>query len=433
MKNLNLKIITLLIITLANFQISTLFAQVPQAFKYQAVANYSNGQAISNQEVGFQISLLQGSETGTSVYTEIHTIMTNEQGLVNINIGRGNSSDNFTTIDWSNGPYFIKVEMDTTGGSNYKLMGISELMSVPFAKYAEFAGTVGSGTQGVQPTACFSANVDSLFTGMILQLDASCSENAETYEWLFGDMTSAKGKIVTHTIPSNFKGTDYTVLLKVKSIDGKSSEFIFKALPVLSEYLYYCNVCDVKYNLSGTDYSISIDMCGTKSEITSAMDSYIATYPSTSNASYVCNKNLYEETCTKCYYINNLDTISSVEECGSSNEINDYIKNWANYETAYGYKTFCISNGDTITYDCYTCVWELIADTTQKSIFDFCGSVFDLQVIYDAYSQYPDYTINCTKNNSKSKSTSKSQTDIIDKLKADLLKKQKENIEAIKE
>ena len=432
MKKLNLKIITLLIITLTNFQISKLFAQVPQAFKYQAVANYSDGQAISNQEVGFQISLLQGSETGSSVYTETHTITTNEQGLVNINIGRGNSTDNFTTIDWSNGPYFIKVEMDTTGGSNYKLMGVSELMSVPFAKYAEFAGTVGNGTQGVQPTACFTSNVDSLFTGMILQLDASCSENAESYEWLFGDMTSANGKIVTHTIPTDFRGTDYTVLLKVKSIDGKSSDFIFKAIPVLGEYLYYCTVCDVTYNISGTDYSYSYDVCGTKSEIEEVMEATISSL-SSYNPSYTCKKNLSDTTCTTCYYISNIDTVRSVEECGDIDEINNFVKNWANYEDAYGYKTFCISNGDTITYDCYTCVWELIADSTQNSIFDFCGSVFDLQEIYDAYSQYPDYSINCTKNNSKNKSTSKTQTDIIDKLKADLLKKQKENKEAIKE
>ncbi|OFX25283.1 MAG: hypothetical protein A2033_07575 [Bacteroidetes bacterium GWA2_31_9] len=112
------------------------FSQAPQAFKYQALATYSNGNPIANQLVSFRINLLQGSTSGTSVYTETHAITTNEEGLVNLEIGNGSGGGNMNTVDWANGPYFIKVEMDTTGGSNYILMGTSQLLSVPYALYS---------------------------------------------------------------------------------------------------------------------------------------------------------------------------------------------------------------------------------------------------------------------------------------------------------
>ncbi|MBN1340274.1 MAG: hypothetical protein JXA03_13175, partial [Bacteroidales bacterium] len=59
---------------------ATLWAQSPQAFKYQAVARDAGGQVIANQNVSFLISLLQGSQAGTPVYTEGHTAVTNDYG-----------------------------------------------------------------------------------------------------------------------------------------------------------------------------------------------------------------------------------------------------------------------------------------------------------------------------------------------------------------
>lgn len=114
----------------------SVYAQAPQAFKYQALATYSNGTPIANQLVSFRINLLQGSTSGTSVYSETHAITTNAEGLVNLEIGNGSGSGNMNTVDWANGPYFIKVEMDTTGGSNYIFMGTSQLLSVPYALYS---------------------------------------------------------------------------------------------------------------------------------------------------------------------------------------------------------------------------------------------------------------------------------------------------------
>ncbi len=112
------------------------FSQAPNAFKYQAVACYSNGDVISEQPVGFEISILEEDVAGNAVYTETHLINTNESGLVNLEIGNGTSSDDFSAINWSDGVFFLKISMDTTGGTNYNLMGISQLLSVPYAMHA---------------------------------------------------------------------------------------------------------------------------------------------------------------------------------------------------------------------------------------------------------------------------------------------------------
>jgi len=113
------------------------FAQAPQSFSYQAIARNSSGAGISNQNIGLRISILQGSVTGTSVYTETHTALTDANGILNLAIGTGTvTAGAFSAIPWETGTYFVQVEMDITGGTNYVLMGTSQLLSVPYALYA---------------------------------------------------------------------------------------------------------------------------------------------------------------------------------------------------------------------------------------------------------------------------------------------------------
>ena len=116
---------------------ATLTAQTPQAFKYQAVVRDNSGQLIQNQKVNFQISILEDSTGGKALYTETHIDTTNSYGLVVLEIGHGTTSDDFKSIDWSANTYFIKIEMDESGGTNFKNMGVSQLLSVPYALHAE--------------------------------------------------------------------------------------------------------------------------------------------------------------------------------------------------------------------------------------------------------------------------------------------------------
>ncbi len=124
------------------------YAQSPEKMSYQAVVRDANNTLVSNQTVGMQISILQSTITGTVVYTETHSVDTNINGLVSLEIGNGSSSDDFSTIDWSAGPYFIKTETDPTGGSSYTITGTSQLMSVPYAMYAKSSGSSLPGPEG---------------------------------------------------------------------------------------------------------------------------------------------------------------------------------------------------------------------------------------------------------------------------------------------
>ena len=120
-----------------------IIGQTPQAIKYQTVIRDNSGDVVSNQNISIRLSILQGSETGPAVYIETHNDTTNQFGLVNLKAGYGNIvSGDFSTIDWGNDSYFIQTEIDASGGSNYLLAGVSEILSVPYALYAKTAGNI---------------------------------------------------------------------------------------------------------------------------------------------------------------------------------------------------------------------------------------------------------------------------------------------------
>ncbi|OFZ29940.1 MAG: hypothetical protein A2437_00580 [Bacteroidetes bacterium RIFOXYC2_FULL_40_12] len=121
-------------------------AQSPEKMSYQAVIRNSSDQLVANQPVGMQISIIQGSATGSVVYAETQTPTSNANGLISIEIGGGTVvSGTFSSIDWTNGPYFIKTETDPTGGTGYTITGTTQLLSVPYALYAKNAGNGFSG------------------------------------------------------------------------------------------------------------------------------------------------------------------------------------------------------------------------------------------------------------------------------------------------
>lgn len=124
-------LVSLLIVTIT-------LAQAPQGFNYQATLRDQAGNFLVDQQVGIRINLLQGNPAGEVVYTEMHQPLTNASGLINIQIGAGTvEMGDFSTIDWSNGPYFLRLEVDETGGTNYTEMGTVQLYSVPYSLYSE--------------------------------------------------------------------------------------------------------------------------------------------------------------------------------------------------------------------------------------------------------------------------------------------------------
>jgi hypothetical protein len=61
--------------------------------------------------------------------------------MFSLNVGQGTVvSGTFSGINWATNAKFMQMEMDPAGGSSYIDMGTSQMMSVPYAKYAERSG-----------------------------------------------------------------------------------------------------------------------------------------------------------------------------------------------------------------------------------------------------------------------------------------------------
>lgn len=136
------------IITILAFIVSiTSFSQVPQGISYQAIALNSTGNSVASSNVGIRLSVLDNLASGSNLYTETHTKTTNAQGLFNLVIGQGTATTGtFNTINWGTNSKFLKVEIDVAGGTNYVLVGTTQLLSVPYALFAENVGSVAGNT-----------------------------------------------------------------------------------------------------------------------------------------------------------------------------------------------------------------------------------------------------------------------------------------------
>ena len=144
----------------------TILAQAPQKMSYQAVIRNNTNLLVTSTAVGMRISILQGSIFGPSVYVETQNPMTNANGLVSLEIGSGTPIiGSLATINWANGPYFIKTETDPTGGIGYSITGTSELMSVPYALFSA-NGTPGpAGANGTDGLSAYEIAVANGYVG----------------------------------------------------------------------------------------------------------------------------------------------------------------------------------------------------------------------------------------------------------------------------
>ncbi len=128
--------------------------QAPSKFNYQAVIRDNTDELITNQSIKLRVSIIDGSST---IYTEEHSVTTNAYGIVNIKVGEGDSpTSDFSLINWGTGTKSLKIEIDDTGGSSFSNLGSVQLLSVPYALYANSANQLGS--QNI-----YSPDTDTLF------------------------------------------------------------------------------------------------------------------------------------------------------------------------------------------------------------------------------------------------------------------------------
>ena len=174
----------------------SVFGQSPEKISYQAVVRDATNAIVANQAVGMRISVLQGGtlqNPGTVVYSETQTPTTNANGLLSIYIGAGTAlTANFSNINWSSGPYFIKIEIDPKGNADYTSNGITQLASVPYALYAKTAAA-----DALTGTALNTTVVGSSLTSVGTLTGLTVTGTAETGLIKITGGTPAVGNVLT--------------------------------------------------------------------------------------------------------------------------------------------------------------------------------------------------------------------------------------------
>lgn len=116
-------------------------AQAPQGINFQAVARDGSGHLLKNQSISVKTIVREGSVNGATSYEETHQITTDVFGLFNLVIGNGNPlTGTFKDIDWGSNSKFLQVSIDPEGGTNFIDIATTQLLSVPYALFAETSG-----------------------------------------------------------------------------------------------------------------------------------------------------------------------------------------------------------------------------------------------------------------------------------------------------
>ena len=298
------KILTLVLFVLISFAIS--YGQVPQAFKYQAIARDNNGNPLINQDIGLRISLLQGDKDGSVVYSEMQNLITNSYGLIDMDIGNGVALfGSFKDNDWRNAPYYLKIEMDIHGGTDYHLMGTSELLSVPYALYAANSGHEGNragewandGTN-IYVAPAFSANNVGIGTSVPSDKLHVYGGTIPANLIIESNITGSNSPISRLRLKNRDDGDLFNLSLRRVSDNTEMLQSVYDASAATwREYVYF-NVNTQKYEVrSGVG---TIEYKNTGNILFSNIGNITHNYPGSGNGLYAAGNTPYA-----LYYISN--------------------------------------------------------------------------------------------------------------------------------
>lgn len=194
--------ISLLLNTFLVLFSTAIFAQAPQKICYQAAAKDAMGADMLSQAISIRASVVKGSPNGLPEWQETHSVVTDGFGLFTIDIGAGTfvngTQTNFADIEWGNGTFWLRIEMDAAGGQNYILMGTSQMLSVPYSLYANGANRAATAETAENATnADFAINAGNAQTADTATIaltvagdnDLDNSNEIQTLSYVNGELT----------------------------------------------------------------------------------------------------------------------------------------------------------------------------------------------------------------------------------------------------
>ena len=205
------------------------FAQ-NEGISFQGLARNAAGEVLVSQKISLRLSVLLDTESGAVAYAETRQVTTNPQGIFSLVIGDDKAltkSTNFSSINWTPAPKFIKVEMDPNAGTSYVAMGTSRLQAVPFAFHAY--GVDATNVKGVLPLGSGGtgvASISDLKTSLAVDQinntsDASkpistATQAALTTKANASDVTTSLATKVDKVTDKGLSTNDYTTAEKAK-------------------------------------------------------------------------------------------------------------------------------------------------------------------------------------------------------------------------
>ncbi|MBL7765598.1 MAG: hypothetical protein JNJ58_05865 [Chitinophagaceae bacterium] len=230
MKSYIQNLLTLLFLLLGA---STAFAQAPQKFNYQGIARDAKGNPVAQQQLAIKLSILPTIDATVSEYEETQLVTTNEFGLYTLQIGAGNAvNGEMKSVKWETGNKYIRVAIDPKGGTDYVDAGTTQLLSVPYAIYADKAGIARETADGTGKTRAGTVSTSAAGTGTTNYLPKFVAPNtiANSQLWdngntlIIGTPASSSANNRMHIYTNN--ATQQTYLRMENANTGAQGRFL---------------------------------------------------------------------------------------------------------------------------------------------------------------------------------------------------------------
>ncbi|MBK8554796.1 MAG: tail fiber domain-containing protein [Lewinellaceae bacterium] len=136
----------LLLLLLLTSTIALMAQNAPQGFNYQAIVRDNGGTPLANQTVSLLFAIRSGAPNAPVSYSEKQVVATNDYGLVNLVVGQGGTviQGTFAGINWGNSAKYLSIALEVTTNV-FDDLGTTQLLSVPYALYAQSAANGGGG------------------------------------------------------------------------------------------------------------------------------------------------------------------------------------------------------------------------------------------------------------------------------------------------